>query len=303
MSEPTANELIGRSGSGNSGRLGEPLLVLRGIERTFHLGETRVHALRGVDLDVRVGEFVAIWGPSGSGKSTLLNTIGLVDRPGTGTMRLEGRDVLALDDNSLSDYRNQAIGFVFQSFNLIPVLTAVENVMMPLQISGVKNSEARRRALERLGDMGLRDLADFNTERLSGGQRQRVAIARALVGSPRLIIADEPTANLDTVTSTEIIDLMQQINQQTGVTFIFSTHDPRLLARVPRHLAMQDGRVQESRYGDTSSTRSIRPSRITSGLPAATSPATSAAVVSPFSRSPLGSPASVFSPATRKPCT
>jgi putative ABC transport system ATP-binding protein len=224
------------------------LVSLQNVRRVFQMGETTVEALRGVEAEIVAGEFVAIWGPSGSGKSTLLNIIGLIDSPTEGRMIFDGEDVSHLKDKQLSDYRNRMIGFVFQSFNLIPVLTALENVMMPLQIAGTAQSVARKRALEALESTGLSRFADFNTEKLSGGQRQRVAIARALVGQPRIIIADEPTANLDSVTSTSLIDLMQRINAETKVTFVFSTHDPRLLERVPRHLAMEDGLLRQDQY-------------------------------------------------------
>jgi len=225
-----------------------PLLSLRGIEREFALGETRIRALRGIDLDVAPGEFMAIWGPSGSGKSTLLNLLGLIDAADKGVLRFEGQDVSQLSDDALSDCRNHKIGFVFQSFNLVPVLTALENVALPLQVQGVKATEVRRRAAEWLGHVGLRQFLDFRPDRLSGGQRQRVAIARALVGAPRLLIADEPTANLDSQTSREVIDLIERLNRETGVTCIFTTHDPRLLARVPRQLRLQDGLISQDSY-------------------------------------------------------
>lgn len=225
-----------------------PLLSLRGIEREFALGETRIRALRGIDLDVAPGEFMAIWGPSGSGKSTLLNLLGLIDAADKGVLRFEGQDVSQLSDDALSDCRNHKIGFVFQSFNLVPVLTALENVALPLQVQGVKAAEVRRRAVEWLGHVGLGEFLDFRPDRLSGGQRQRVAIARALVGAPRLLIADEPTANLDSQTSREVIDLIERLNRETGVTCIFTTHDPRLLARVPRQLRLQDGLISQDSY-------------------------------------------------------
>lgn len=225
-----------------------PLLSLRGIEREFALGETRIRALRGIDLDVAPGEFMAIWGPSGSGKSTLLNLLGLIDAADKGVLRFEGQDVSQLSDDALSDCRNHKIGFVFQSFNLVPVLTALENVALPLQVQGVKAAEVRRRAAEWLDHVGLGGFLDFRPDRLSGGQRQRVAIARALVGAPRLLIADEPTANLDSQTSREVIDLIERLNRETGVTCIFTTHDPRLLARVPRQLRLQDGLISQDSY-------------------------------------------------------
>ena len=224
------------------------LLELRGIEREFALGETRIQALRGIDLTIEKGEFIAIWGPSGSGKSTLLNQLGLIDTPDRGVLKFEGQDVKQLSDNALSDRRNRKIGYVFQSFNLIPVLTALENVGLPLQVQGVAPAEIKRRAMQWLEHVGLGQFHAFRPDRLSGGQRQRVAIARALVGAPSLLIADEPTANLDSNTSREVIDLIEALNRETGVTCIFTTHDPRLLARVPRQLRLQDGLISQDTF-------------------------------------------------------
>lgn len=224
------------------------LLELKGVEREFALGETRIRALRGIDLSVKRGEFVAIWGPSGSGKSTLLHILGLIDSADRGSVLFEGEDVAKLSDNALSDRRNHKIGFVFQSFNLVPVLTALENVSLPLQVQNRPAAEVRERAAEGLARVGLGDFLKFRPDRLSGGQRQRVAIARALVGRPQLLIADEPTANLDSQTSREVIDLIEKLNQETGVTCIFTTHDPRLLARVPRQLKLQDGLISQDSY-------------------------------------------------------
>ncbi len=226
----------------------QALLSLRGIEREFTLGQTHIRALRGIDLDIQQGEFMAIWGPSGSGKSTLLNLLGLVDTADRGTLLFEGQDVKQLSDNALSDHRNHHIGFVFQNFNLIPVLTALDNVGLPLQIQGVAAANIRQRAAASLAAVGLGDFLDFRPDRLSGGQRQRVAIARALVGQPSLLIADEPTANLDSQTSRDVIDLIEKLNQTTGVTCIFTTHDPRLLARVPRQLKLEDGLISQDTY-------------------------------------------------------
>lgn len=236
-----------------SSKASQPLLELSGIEREFALGQTHIRALRGIDLQVQRGEFVAIWGPSGSGKSTLLNLLGLIDAADRGRLKFEGQDVSTLSDDALSDCRNQKIGFVFQSFNLIPVLTAAENVMLPLQVQGVPAAQARQRALTWLGKVGLGEFAAFRPDRLSGGQRQRVAIARALVGEPRLLIADEPTANLDSRTSHEVIDLIEALNHETGVTCIFTTHDPRLLSRVPRQLKLEDGLISTDSYKEFSS--------------------------------------------------
>jgi putative ABC transport system ATP-binding protein len=192
---------------------------------------------------VEEGDFVAVWGPSGSGKSTLLNLIGAIDAPSEGSVFLNGRDLNEFSDNRLSELRNQSIGFVFQSFNLVPVFNALENVMLPLQINGDKAGIARKKAANRLAQVGLADFFLHRPDTLSGGQRQRVAIARALVTDPSLVIADEPTANLDSQTSAEIIELMQRLNQDQKTTFIFSTHDQRLLKRVRRSLELIDGHI------------------------------------------------------------
>ena len=221
-----------------------PLFELSGIHRRFALGETTGQALRGVDLTIARGESVAIWGPSGSGKSTLRNRLGLLDGPDQGSLRFQGEDVHALSDDARTDCRNRQIGFVFQSFNLVPVLTAEENVMLPLQIQGLPARVIRQRAGEWLARVGLETFAQFRPDKLSGGQRQRVAIARALVTGPALVLADEPTANLDSVNSLAVVDLLQQLNAETGVTCVFATHDPRLLAHVPRHVQLVDGRIE-----------------------------------------------------------
>ncbi|WP_198970892.1 ABC transporter ATP-binding protein [Xylophilus sp. ASV27] len=226
----------------------ENLFELRRIERTFALGEARIHALRGIDLDIRRGEFIAIWGPSGSGKSTLLNLLGLIDSADKGSLAFDGQDVAGLSDDALSDCRSRRIGFVFQNFNLIPVLSALDNVSLPLQVQGRRSAETRELAAQWLGRVGLGSFLHHRPDRMSGGQRQRVAIARALAGSPRLLIADEPTANLDSRTSHEVIDLIEALNQETGVTCIFTTHDPRLLARVPRQLRLEDGLISNDAY-------------------------------------------------------
>jgi putative ABC transport system ATP-binding protein len=233
--------------------MSQPLFQLSGIERHFALGETTVPALRGVSLSIERGESVAIWGPSGSGKSTLLNLLGLIDAPNAGELRFDGEDVLALDDDALTDCRNRKIGFVFQGFNLMPVLTALENVMLPLQIRGVATSVARQRASDWLAHVGLERFAAHRPDKLSGGQRQRVAIARALVVEPMLVIADEPTANLDSENSRAVIDLLQKMNQETGVTCVFSTHDPRLLDHVPRHVRLADGLIESDAHPETAS--------------------------------------------------
>jgi putative ABC transport system ATP-binding protein len=227
----------------------QPLLNLRGIKRRFLLGRTRVEALRGVDLQINRGEFVAVWGPSGSGKSTLMNAIGLIDRPDEGQVLVDGQDVTQLADAALTDYRAQHVGFIFQSFNLVPVLSALENVLLPLEIRGQGGKAARARAIELLAEVGLSKFGGFRPDRLSGGQRQRVAIARALVGEPDLVVADEPTANLDSENGRLVLDLMLTMNERKGVTFVFTTHDPRLLARVRRRIELRDGLIVSDENG------------------------------------------------------
>jgi putative ABC transport system ATP-binding protein len=226
-----------------------PLIELDKVHKKYHLGATTVHALRGVDLSIGAGEFVAIWGPSGSGKSTLCNLIGTVDTATTGSVRVNDRDVLTLSDDERSDHRNRSVGFVFQRFNLLAVLNAVENVMLPLQVRGDAPGPARRAALAMLDEVGLSEYAGTLPDKLSGGQQQRVAIARALVTEPPIVIADEPTANLDTESATRIVELMRRFNLSKGATFIFSTHDQRLLERVGRRIHLQDGRIVEDLAG------------------------------------------------------
>lgn len=219
------------------------LVEMINIKKDYLLGETSVHALRGIDLSIDKGEFIAIWGPSGSGKTTLLNLIGAIDEPSSGQLFVEGREVVRLSDNMRAELRNRAIGFIFQGFNLIPVLSALENVMLPLQIKGKSSSEARDNAASRLDEVGLSAFMHHRPDKLSGGQQQRVAIARALVTEPFLVIADEPTANLDSDTSRKIIGIMRDLNQKEKTTFIFSTHDQRLLDKVERLIRLEDGKI------------------------------------------------------------
>ncbi len=219
------------------------LIEMRDIKKDYLMGETSVHALRGVDLSIDKGEFIAIWGPSGSGKTTLLNLIGAIDEPSSGQLFVEGQEVVQLSDNMRAELRNRSIGFIFQGFNLIPVLSALENVMLPLEIRGASSSEARGRALSRLDEVGLSDFVRHRPDKMSGGQQQRVAIARALVTNPSLVIADEPTANLDTATSKKIIGLMRDLNEKEKTTFVFSTHDQRLLGQVERLVRLEDGKI------------------------------------------------------------
>ena len=219
------------------------------LKKDYHLGETVVHALRGIDLAIDKGEFVAVWGPSGSGKTTLMNLIGAIDEPSSGHLLIQGQEVALLSDNKRTELRNKSIGFVFQGFNLIPVFSALENVMLPLQIKGGISSEVKKRALCRLGDVDLSDFFHHRPGKLSGGQQQRVAIARALVTDPLLVIADEPTANLDSDTSRKIIGLMKNLNKKEGVTFIFSTHDQRLLDQCKRLIRLEDGKIVDGGNG------------------------------------------------------
>ena len=224
-----------------------PLIKLCELTKTYSLGERSITALRSLNVQICAGEFVAVWGPSGSGKSTLCNLIGLLDVPSSGTVHFGGRDVTTLSDNCRSEMRNTSIGFIFQSFNLIPVLSALENVMLPLQIRKETSAAAKRCAYEWLGEVGLADYASHRPAKLSGGQQQRVAIARALVADPALVVADEPTANLDSENALKIIELMRQINDRKGTTFVFSTHDQRLLECVERQILMCDGEITEDK--------------------------------------------------------
>jgi putative ABC transport system ATP-binding protein len=204
-----------------------------------------VPALRDVTLAVEPGEFVAVAGPSGSGKSTLLNLVGCLDHPTSGQVLIGGKDVARLSDDALSDLRARTVGFIFQTFNLIPVLSALENVEFPLLFRG-GNHRGRERARRALQEVGLADFAHHRPDELSGGQRQRVAVARALVTDPAIVLADEPTANLDSATGEAIIDLMLEINRRDRTTFVFSTHDPKVMGHAHRVVRLVDGRVQAS---------------------------------------------------------
>jgi putative ABC transport system ATP-binding protein len=223
----------------------DPIIQLRDIERRYRLGKTEVLALRGVTVDFWSGEFTAIAGPSGSGKTTLLNIIGCIDKPNGGRLTLRGNDVTDQPTHRLAALRNRDFGFIFQTFNLIPVLTAYENVEYPLVINGTPKAERRRRVEELLAQVGLAEHRRHRPNELSGGQRQRVAIARALVNRPLAVLADEPTANLDSRTGGEILDLMSELNETQQVTFLFSTHDASIISRARRVLLMTDGILQE----------------------------------------------------------
>jgi putative ABC transport system ATP-binding protein len=216
------------------------LIELAGIERVFQLGDSEVHALRSLDLSIAAGEYVAVMGPSGSGKSTLLNLLGLLDRPNAGTYHLEGRDVTTLSAEEQARVRSERIGFVFQSFHLVPRLTAAENVALPMILAGIAPAQRAERVAQALRDYGLENRADHRPDQLSGGQRQRVAIARATIMQPAVILADEPTGNLDRATGEEVMRLLEELNGQ-GVTLIVVTHDQALGARARRQLLMEDG--------------------------------------------------------------
>jgi putative ABC transport system ATP-binding protein len=220
-------------------------IELKKVRKIYALGATEVVALKSIDLTLERGEFAALVGTSGSGKTTLLNMIGCIDRPTSGDVMIDGVNVVALGENQLSDFRNQKLGFIFQSFNLLPVLNIYENVELPLLIQkDLTTSERRDRVLQAIEDVELSRFKRHVPDRLSGGQRQRVAIARALVTHPSLILADEPTANLDSETAHKILNLMQTLNDMRKVTFLFSTHDEKLMSRVRRIIRIVDGHFE-----------------------------------------------------------
>lgn len=221
------------------------MLNLKDIRKSYHLGTEEFAILKGIDLEVNEGDFLAIMGPSGSGKSTLMNIIGCLDKPGSGSYAIEGRDVSSLSDNELADLRNQKIGFVFQNFNLMPKLTASQNVELPLTYMNVPKKERRKRALEMLKLVGLEERSEFKPMELSGGQKQRVAIARALVTNPSFILGDEPTGALDTKTSVQIMDLFKQFNDN-GKTIIIITHEPEVAALCKKTVILRDGNIEHS---------------------------------------------------------
>ncbi|MDM5057345.1 ABC transporter ATP-binding protein [Aeromonas media] len=225
------------------------LIRLDAVSRRFTLGGTEVAALDRVSLRVAEGEYLAVMGPSGSGKSTLLNVLGLLDRPDEGRYWLGGQDIATLSEPALAQLRGHRIGFVFQSFHLIPRLTARENVELPLMLCGVLPAERHRRSQRLLGDLGLDNRADHRPAELSGGQRQRVAIARAMAMAPRLILADEPTGNLDSRSGEEVITLLEGLNREQGITLMVVTHDPRLGERAGRRILMNDGRISSDSGG------------------------------------------------------
>lgn len=219
------------------------IVEAKALTKDFHLGKTLIHALKGVDLAISEREFLAIAGPSGSGKSTLLNLIGCIDLPTSGSIKIDSIDVSDLSSDELADLRAAKIGFIFQMFNLIPVLSAFENIEYPLLRKKIKHHVRKEKVMDALKNVGLESFARHKPDELSGGQRQRVAIARALISEPKIILADEPTANLDHKTGTAVLEVMKKINKDRGTVFIFSTHDPKVMSIASRIVQLMDGKV------------------------------------------------------------
>ena len=223
-----------------------PVIELHNVTKSYQLGKTEVHALRGIDLSIESGEFAVLSGPSGSGKTTILNILGCLDAPTSGEYRIDGDPVAIADFDDLAEVRNEKIGFIFQTFNLVPVLNVLENIELPMLVRphawGSRN-DRQARARQLAEQVGLGKHIHHRPDELSGGQRQRVAIARALATSPRIVLADEPTASVDSDTAASLLDLMQRLNREQGVTFLFSTHDPRVVARATRLIYIEDGRI------------------------------------------------------------
>ncbi len=228
---------------------GKKILEVRNLRKVYRTGEVETPALRGVDLSLDEGEFASVVGPSGCGKTTLLNLIGGLDAPNSGTIILEGLRLDQCSEKELSRIRLTHIGFVFQAYNLFPVLTALENVEYVMMLQAVPSAERRRKAMELLDSVGLAEMANKRPTQLSGGQQQRVAVVRAISTDPRLVLADEPTANLDSESASHLLDLMERLNREHGTTFLFSTHDQRVVARARRVIHLRDGRVVEKNNG------------------------------------------------------
>jgi len=220
------------------------IVEVRNLTRTYKQGSLEVEALRGVDLDIEPGEFTVLMGPSGSGKTTLLNQIGALDLPDGGSVKVEGRELAGMSKGELAKLRLDRLGFVFQAYNLVPVLSAYENAEFVLLLQGVPAAERRTRVMALLDEVGLEGMEDRRPTELSGGQQQRVAVARAIAANPALVLADEPTANLDSATSEELLDTMEALNRERGITFLFATHDPRVKDRARRVVTLVDGKVQ-----------------------------------------------------------
>jgi putative ABC transport system ATP-binding protein len=226
-----------------------PVIEVSGLTKDYvDRGQVTTRALRGVDLTVERGEFMAVAGPSGSGKTTLLNLIGTLDSATAGTIRVDGHDVTGLSQRELSDLRRDRIGFVFQAYNLIPVLTAAENAEYVMELKGVPARDRRRRIADLFERMGIRELMETRPLKMSGGQQQRVAVARAIASEPSLVLADEPTANLDQATGRSLVELMRELNRERGITFVFSTHDPMVLEQADRVVRLVDGTVRSDEH-------------------------------------------------------
>ncbi len=234
------------------------LVALKDVHKLYDTGEIKVPALRGITLEIGAGEFVAIMGASGSGKSTLMNIIGCLDRPTTGTYHFDGQDVSRLSRRELAHLRNRKLGFVFQGFNLLKRHRAVENVEMPLLYAGVPAGQRRKRALEMLRLVGMTERAQHLPNQLSGGQQQRVAIARALINEPQVILADEPTGNLDSHTGAEILEQLQRLHHEHGQTIVMVTHDPAIAGHAPRLITMRDGLIDSDVVQDGSANGSVQ---------------------------------------------
>jgi putative ABC transport system ATP-binding protein len=227
------------------------LIKLTGLEKIYQQGKIEVPALRGIDMEIESGEFTTIFGPSGSGKTTLLNMIGCLDKSTAGEIVFDGHSINDLNSKELAEVRRYNLGFVFQSYNLIPVLTAFENVEFAIRLIDKHNKKERRdKVMSLLEEVGLGDMADRRPNELSGGQKQRVAIARALIKEPKLVLADEPTANLDSETSKEVLELMKEMNEELNTTFIFSTHDPQVMDYARRLIEIKDGKISKDQRRD-----------------------------------------------------
>jgi putative ABC transport system ATP-binding protein len=221
-------------------------IELENAVKIYQIGDVETRALDGVSLGIEQGEFTALVGPSGSGKTTMLQIMGCLDQPNSGLVKINGQDVTRLSKNKRADLRRESIGFIFQFFALIPVLTAYENVELPLLLNGVKPKERKERSLELLDAVGLADRIEHRPDQMSGGEQQRVAIARALASRPLMVLADEPTANLDTANGAQAMEIMQRLNQETGTAFIFATHDQRVVSFARRVIKMQDGKIVDN---------------------------------------------------------
>lgn len=222
------------------------ILKTEKLEKTYQDNGVPVHAIKGIDLKIEKGEFLVIAGPSGSGKTTLLNLLGALDKPTNGKVFFENEDLTQKDKNQLSSIRLHKLGFIFQAYNLIPVLSALENIEFSMMLLGIPEKERENKALTLMDELGIKDLAHKRPNEMSGGQQQRVAVARAIINNPTVVLADEPTANLDSVTAGHLLDLMEQMNKEKNITFIFSSHDKQVMDRAKRLLILKDGRIDKS---------------------------------------------------------